>query len=136
MSAGGICGPEQGRTCSDSIGRALASLPMTEPAGVKGEKCAATQKRGSTRLQSTPTGLPAWGSGQPGQAGNRAALTAEPVPGSRLVTLLIFIFPPQTTTPYKSRALDGSHRLQAARRRSTGNGMVLTLACAALRGTD
>jgi len=47
---------------------------MTEPAGGKGEKCAATQKRGPARLQSTPTGLPAWGSGQPGQAGNRAAL--------------------------------------------------------------
>ena len=33
------------------------------------------------------TGLPAWQSGQPGQVGNQAALTVEPVPGSRLVTL-------------------------------------------------
>ncbi len=32
------------------------------------------------------TGLPAWQSSQPGQVGNQAALTVEPVPGSRLVT--------------------------------------------------
>lgn len=32
------------------------------------------------------TGLPTWGSGQPGQVGNQAALTVEPVLGSRLVT--------------------------------------------------
>ena len=39
-----------------------------------------------SRLQSVVTGLPTWGSGQPGQVGNQAALTVEPVLGSRLVT--------------------------------------------------
>jgi hypothetical protein len=35
------------------------------------------------------TGLPTWGSGQPGQVGNQAALTVEPVLGSRLVNLIL-----------------------------------------------
>lgn len=39
----------------------------------------------SNRLQCAVTGLPAWRGSQPGQVGNQAALTAEPVPGSRLV---------------------------------------------------
>jgi hypothetical protein len=39
-------------------------------------------------LQSAVTGLPTWGSGQPGQVGNQAALTVEPVLGSRLVNLM------------------------------------------------
>ena len=37
-------------------------------------------------VQFASTGLPTWGSGQPGQVGNQAALTVEPVLGSRLVT--------------------------------------------------
>ncbi len=44
----------------------------------------------AAKLQSPATGLPAWGSGQPGQVGNQAALTVEPVPGVRLVTLSLF----------------------------------------------
>ena len=40
------------------------------------------------------TGLPAWRSGQPGQVGNQAALTVEPVLGSRSVTYLpLFLLP-------------------------------------------
>ena len=35
------------------------------------------------------TGLLAWGSGQPGQVGNQAALTVDPVPRVRLVTFNI-----------------------------------------------
>ncbi len=39
------------------------------------------------------TGLPTWGSGQPGQVGNQAALTVEPVLGSRLVNFLFSRIP-------------------------------------------
>ena len=44
-------------------------------------------------LQSGVTGLPTWGSGQPGQVGNQAALTVDPVLGSRLVNPLFFAQP-------------------------------------------
>ncbi len=46
------------------------------------------------------------------------------------------ITPPQTTTPCQSRAIHEVQKPQAARRRSTGKGMVLALAGGALRGTD
>ena len=44
-------------------------------------------------VQSCLTGLPTWGSGQPGQVGNQAALTVDPVLGSRLVNPLFFAQP-------------------------------------------
>ena len=50
-------------------------------------------------LQSCVTGLPTWGSGQPGQVGNQAALTVDPVLGSRLVNPLFFTQPSRSNCP-------------------------------------
>ena len=49
------------------------------------------------------TGLPTWGSGQPGQVGNQAALTVEPVLGLRLVNFIFesfFIYKKLSSFPY------------------------------------
>ncbi len=50
-------------------------------------------------VQSCVTGLPTWGSGQPGQVGNQAALTVDPVLGSRLVNPLFFTQPSRSNCP-------------------------------------
>jgi hypothetical protein len=60
--------------------REFYGLPITVPARAAPRVIA----RG---LQYGLTGLPAWGSGQPGQVGNQAALTVDSVPGVRLVNL-------------------------------------------------
>jgi hypothetical protein len=55
------------------------------------------------------TGLLTWGSGQPGQVGNQAALTVEPVLGSRLVNLILqnHHFAQNTVIPAKAGIYGG-----------------------------
>ena len=58
------------------------------------------------------TGLPAWGSGQPGQVGNQAALTVDSVPGVRLVNLF------QYSVGHLPRAHNPSSTMHATARAS------------------
>ena len=79
-----------------------------------------SKNKAAMQLQYWLTGLPTWGSGQPGQVGNQAALTVEPVPGSGSSTSLLprtIMKPSQALALHRSEIRDVvlAHRAQNAR---------------------